>query len=318
MIEAEGLVMHYGSFVALSDATFSVKQGEVVGLLGPNGAGKSTTMKILTTYLWPTDGSATVGGKSVTEDPIAVRRMTGYLPEVLPLYPMMEVGEYLNFVGGARGLSGAKLKERRDWVVERCGLKPMYRKLVNELSKGYRQRTALGQALIHDPAVVILDEPTSGLDPHQILEIRDLVRELAATKTVILSTHILQEAQAMADRIIIINRGRIVGQGTLPELREMAHETERVRFAVHTSQGEAKSALAALDAVKEALPEAEKDGVSRFVLVGPNAGKIIAAVGEMALAKGWCVAELTNVPYTLEETFLTLTEQPEQKKEGAA
>ena len=208
MIHAADLSMRYGSRVALEGASFDVEPGQVVGLLGPNGAGKSTTMKILTTYLSPSRGGATVGGKSVRDEPLAVRRLIGYLPEVLPLYPEMRAGAYLSFVGRARGLRGARLRQRRAWVEERCGLEGMSRHLIRELSKGYQQRLGLAQALIHDPQVVILDEPTSSLDPHQILAVRQLVWDLAGDgKTVLLSTHILQEVEAIADRLVVINQG---------------------------------------------------------------------------------------------------------------
>ena len=208
MIKVENLEMSYGSFKALDKISFEVNQGEVVGLLGPNGAGKSTTMKILTTYLHPENGKATVAGYDVVENPLEVRARIGYLPEVLPLYSEMEVKEYLEFVGRSRSVSGAKLTRRLEWVVDTLGLTPMYRKLCRELSKGYRQRVGLAQALLHDPEIVILDEPTSGLDPHQIQEIRILIRTLGQTKTVILSTHVLREAEAVSDRIVIINRGK--------------------------------------------------------------------------------------------------------------
>lgn len=308
MIEVNDLTMRYGNFVALDKASFSVREGEVVGLLGPNGAGKSTTMKILTSYLHPSGGTATVGGKSVTEEPIEIRKLIGYLPEVLPLYMSMEVGEYLTFVGQARGLRGARLKERMKWVLDRCGLRPMFRKPVSELSKGYKQRTGLAQALIHDPAVVILDEPTSGLDPHQIQEIRGLVRELAAKKTVILSTHILQEAEAMADRIIIINRGKIVGKGTLDNLRKMAQEESRVYFAARAAKTDLDKALGEIDSIGVRKLLSEEKGVCRFELVGADEKAVIANVGMMALKKEYQVMELTAKPYSLEETFLTLTE----------
>jgi len=316
MIEAQGLTMHYGPVVALADASFRVAKGEVVGLLGPNGAGKSTTMKLLTTYMVPTAGTATVCGHSILEAPIEVRRRIGYLPEVLPLYMAMELGEYLEFVGRARGLAGAKLRERIEWVVDRCGLRPMVRKLLQELSKGYKQRTGIAQALIHDPEVVILDEPTSGLDPHQILEIRGLVRELAKDKTVILSTHILQEAEAMADRIIIINRGAIVAQGTLGELREKAHETARVRFAARVSRYDLEAAVKAIPAVRDLRCESEADGVCRLVLTGSDEKALLEKLGALALQKGWAPLELAACPYTLEETFLRLTES--DRKEVAA
>ncbi len=306
MIEAQGLTKHYGSVRALEEATFRVGQGEVVGLLGPNGAGKSTTMKILTTFLVPTAGTASVAGHSIHDEPMAVRRATGYLPEVLPLYMGMEVREYLHFVARARGLSGDARRERLGWVVDRCGLAPMLRRPINQLSKGYRQRTALAQALVHDPQVVILDEPTSGLDPHQILEVRDLVRELARSKTVILSTHILNEAQAMSDRIIIINHGRIVGQGTLNELRQQAHETARVYLAVRAPRAEAEGALKEVGDARRIECLEEKKGVTRFALFGADEKALVAKAGTVAARRQWQVLELTAAPYSLEETFLVL------------
>src|SRR6185295_14930950 len=227
--------MSYGFVRALDGATFKAERGEVVGLLGSNGAGKTTTMRILTTYLVPTAGSATVAGFDVVKDPLEVRKRIGYLPESLPLYLAMEVSECLEFVGRARGLTGSALKDRVRWVVEKCSLDKMFHTPVIQLSKGYRQRTALAQALVHDPEVVILDEPTSGLDPHQILEIRQLVRELAKTKCIVLSTHILQEANALADRMIVMSHGRIVGVGTADELRQQAGVRPKLRLRLATA-----------------------------------------------------------------------------------
>jgi len=318
VIEAQDLTMHYGSVVALNQASFRVAKGEVVGLLGPNGAGKSTTMKILTTFLYPTAGNAIIGGHSILEEQIAVRKLIGYLPEVLPLYMNMEVAEYLDFVGRARGLRGHQLKERTEWVLDHCGLRPMYRRTIRELSKGYKQRTGIAQALIHDPEIVILDEPTSGLDPHQIQEIRALIRTLAHHKTVILSTHILQEAEAMADRIIIINRGKLVGQGTIDELREQASETTRVRVGLCLPKTEAANALKSVTGVSACDAICEKDGSSFFTLTGKDGGEIIKQIGSLALQKNWQVAQLTEAPYTLEETFLALTESDVAKVKGGA
>ncbi len=318
MIEAQDLTMHYGSVVALNKASFRVAKGEVVGLLGPNGAGKSTTMKILTTFLYPTAGNAVIGGHSILENPIEVRKLIGYLPEVLPLYMNMEVAEYLDFVGRARGLGGLKLKERTEWVLDHCGLRPMFRRTIRELSKGYKQRTGIAQALIHDPEIVILDEPTSGLDPHQILEIRALIRNLANLKTVILSTHILQEAEAMADRIIIINRGQLVGQGTIGELRQQASETTRVRVGLCLDKSEAESALKSIDGVTGCDVVNEKEGASFFTLTGKDGGQMIKEIGNLALQKNWQIAQLAEAPYTLEETFLALTESDATKVKGGA
>lgn len=301
--------MQYGPVVALDDVSFEVHKGEIVGLLGPNGAGKSTTMKILTTYLHPSKGTAEVGGIDVIKDPLKVRQNIGYLPEVLPLYMDMEVREYLNFVGRARGLSGSRLKERTDAVVEATGLRPMFRKVVRELSKGYKQRTGLAQALIHDPQVVILDEPTSGLDPHQILEIRDLIGELAKEKTVILSTHILQEIESTADRIVIINRGQIVGNGTISELRDRAKEGERTAVSIEGERKELEQKLSGVSGVQRVQFVGEVDGCSRFLLMSPSNQSIWREVNALAQAQNLQLRELAEKPLTLEETFLTLTEK---------
>lgn len=311
VIAVSDLCMHYGPVVALHKATFNVERGEVVGLLGPNGAGKSTTMKLLTTYLYPTFGHATVGGKNIRHEAYEVRKLIGYLPEVLPLYPDMEVRGYLDFVGRARGLRGGVLRQRTTWVVEHCGLKPMYRKLIRELSKGYRQRVALGQALIHNPQVVILDEPTSGLDPHQIQEIRQLIRQLAQDKTVLLSTHILQEVEAVADRLVIINNGRIVGDGTLAELQQKTLRQARALFAVAAPRAEVEAALKEVQGVRRVRFLGAPEPLVRFELQAPHGVPILPSLGALAQAKGWQVGELSLQPPALEEVFLALTESQE-------
>lgn len=308
MIKTENLTMHYGPVVALDRVSFEVKKGEIVGLLGPNGAGKSTTMKILTTYLHPTRGTAKVGGIDVLADPLGVRKIIGYLPEVLPLYMDMEVRSYLRFVAKARGLAGSRLRERSEAVIEECGLKPMYRKIIRELSKGYRQRTALAQALVHDPDIIILDEPTSGLDPHQIVEIRSLIKNLAEGKTVILSTHILQEVEATADRIVIINRGRIVGDGTLAELRDRAKKHERACVSVAGQRTELERLLSGMEGVQRVEFLGDDDGFASFMVLGKTGSGLWREVGKLARLKNWELRELAERPLTLEETFLALTE----------
>lgn len=308
MISASGLTMHYGPVVALNDVSFEVQQGEIVALLGPNGAGKSTTMKILTTYLHPTKGTAKVDGIDVLENPLEVRRKIGYLPETLPLYMDMEVRSYLNFVGEARGLRGDKLKKRTELVLAETGLEPMYRKVIRELSKGYKQRTALAQALIHDPEVIILDEPTSGLDPHQILEIRRLIRSLAEGRTVLISTHILQEVEATADRIVIISNGHIVGDGTLKELRNRASKDERVRITVHGDKANIQRELRKLIGAKNVQLCKEKDGYVSFDIRGRTGSELWKEVSSLAHSKNWALQELYDKPLSLEETFLALTE----------
>jgi len=317
MIKADKLTMHYGPVVALKDVSFEVRRGEIVGLLGPNGAGKSTAMKILTTYLYPTSGTAQVGEIDILKDPVAVRRIIGYLPEILPLYMDMEVRAYLDFVGRARGLTGARLRERTDVVLAECGLRPMYRKVIRELSKGYKQRTGLAQALIHDPDIIVLDEPTSGLDPHQIVEIRQLVRDLAKTKTVILSTHILQEVEATADRIVIINRGKIVGEGTFEELRARAKEYERTLVSVAGARAEVERLLSGLEGSQKVQFIEEEDGFVTFVVKSRVGVPLYQEIGRLAQTKNWVLRELSNKPLTLEETFLTLTEPKKRAGAGA-
>lgn len=313
MISANRLTMRYGPVLALDKASFEVRPGEVVGLLGPNGAGKSTAMKILTTYLYPTSGTATVSGRDILTEPLEVRRKIGYLPEILPLYMDMEARDYLVFVGQARGLNKERLAQRTRWVVERCGLGPMYRKLIRELSRGFRQRTALAQALIHDPEVVILDEPTTGLDPHQILEIRGLIRELAREKTIILSTHILQEAEALSDRLLIISRGRIVGDGTLGELRERSIGKERVRVSVLRVPREARQVLKE-NGIDDVHFVDGPEGVSTLRVEGPNGSDLLGRIGNLAVSNQWELRSLADDPFTLEEIFLALTEPEKPQK----
>ncbi len=313
MIKANKLTMHYGPVVALNNVSFEVKRGEIVGLLGPNGAGKSTAMKILTTYLHPTSGTAEVNGLDVLDKPLEVRKVIGYLPEILPLYMDMEVRSYLDFVARARGLRGGTLKKRLDAVVDVCGLRPMYRKVIRELSKGYKQRTALAQALVHNPEVIILDEPTSGLDPHQIMEIRNLIRELAEEKTVILSTHILQEIQATADRIVIINRGNIVGDGTIEELRSRAKSSERIAITVEGQREEVERLLSGVEGIKQVVYDGATNGCVSFMVHSPIGRNPWRELNDLVRQKNWKIRELADRPLSLEETFLTLTEKAAEK-----
>lgn len=237
MIEAVGLSKYYGDFAAIRDVTFSVPQGQVAAFLGPNGAGKSTTMRILTGYLAPSSGRARIAGLDVGADRIAAAQRLGYLPENGPLYPEMTPLELLQFFGRARGLAPARLRQRIEAVVALCALEPVLEKSIHKLSKGYRQRVGMAQVLLHEPDVLILDEPTSGLDPNQIREVRQTIRELGRSKTILLSTHILQEVQAMADRIIFLDRGRIFFDGTPGQMQ-----------AGHASLEEAFHALSRGDA----------------------------------------------------------------------
>jgi ABC-2 type transport system ATP-binding protein len=249
-LQIKNLTKIYGEQKALNDISFNVKEGEIVGFLGPNGAGKSSTMKIATCYLPPTSGQVWVGGFNVVEQPMKVKRITGYLPEHNPLYLDLYVHEYLSFIGGLYGLAKQHLKTRVGEMIELCGLTQEQNKRIDALSKGYRQRIGLAQALIHDPAVLILDEPTSGLDPNQLVEIRKLIKNVSRNKTVIFSTHIMQEVQALCDRVVVINKGKIVADNTLDTL--LRQEGKSTVILVEFEGNVTVEQLKVLDGVKEA------------------------------------------------------------------
>ncbi len=219
MIEALGLSKYYGPFIATENVTFSVPAGQVAAFLGPNGAGKSTTMKLLTGFLSPSEGTARIGGFDVTTNRIEASKLVGYLPENGPLYNEMTPQSLLKYLGQARGMSGTHLKQRLEFVAARCSLEDVWGKQISKLSRGYRQRVGMAHALLHDPQVLILDEPTSGLDPNQTFQVRELIRELAKSKTILLSTHILSEVEAVCNRVILINRGRIILDGDVEQMR---------------------------------------------------------------------------------------------------
>ena len=315
MIRTEKLSMYYGRVHALRGIDFQIERGKIVGLLGPNGAGKSTTLKIITGYLYPSQGTAYVGGKDV-RDCLETRKMIGYLPEQLPLYMDMEVRKYLDFVGRARSIERKNLKKRLSWVMEKCGLKPVYTKLIRELSKGYKQRTGLAQALLHDPKIVILDEPTSGLDPHQIVEIRNLVHELAESgKTVIFSTHILQEVQAVTQNTIIINQGQIVAQGSIDDLRSKIrdHMVCELVLDKEIQENEVKNEIGSLSEVAWISDAISQEGQSLYRIQGHPNQELRLSLGRFLQKKNWKFLELKKRAPDLEEIFLTLTKEPESK-----
>ncbi len=313
MITVEGLTKRYARTVAVDNISFQVQKGQIVGFLGPNGAGKTTTMRILTCFLPPSEGKATVAGFDVLEQPMEVKRRIGYLPETPPVYPEMEVSEYLSFVGKLKGLSGPNLARRVDEVSERCAVADVRHKLIGKLSKGYRQRVGLAQAIIHNPDVLILDEPTAGLDPKQINETRDLIKGLAGDHTIILSTHILPEVEQTCEQVIIISKGRLVATDSVHNLQNRARGAETVLVEVAPRD----SAPFEQTVVQRKLEQVA--GVSRVLLRDASPARAVFEVeslkdkfirGDLARAvveSGWNLNELHTTAMSLEEIFLQLT-----------
>lgn len=306
MIDVKNLSMYYGPTLALDSVSFGVREKEVVGLLGPNGAGKTTLMRILTTFIYPAKGSAKIGGFDITENPLEVRKIIGYLPETPPLYMDMRVDEFINFVGRSRGLDADVLKKRREWVIDAVKIADVWKHMVSELSLGFRQRLGLAQALIHDPKVVILDEPTSGLDPMQIIGIRQLIRELAKEKTIIFSTHILQEASAISDRLVIIDRGKIVANGTIPELKKEKAGEHRFFVSIGAERAQVESALKGLSAIKSFSFVEDIYHVCRFACNAASYDDAARAINVLVKDKGWFLKELAYIEPSLEEIFIGL------------
>jgi ABC-2 type transport system ATP-binding protein len=291
----------YGQQTALNNISFSVEKGEIAGFLGPNGAGKSTTMKIATGYLPPTSGSVIVEGLDVINHPIGVKRIIGYLPEHNPLYLDLYVREYLEFVGGLYGLKRKALRQRIGEIIDVCGLGPEQNKKLEALSKGYRQRVGIAQSLIHDPSVLILDEPTSGLDPNQLLEVRKLIRDISKNKTVIFSTHILQEVQALCDRVIVLNKGEIVADDRLSNL--MRDKATAISIVVEFDGDVPTAALQNIRGVERV----EKLGHSKFRIVAKSGVDIRAEVFRFSADKNLSLLGLRLEENSLEDIFRELT-----------
>jgi ABC-2 type transport system ATP-binding protein len=320
MIQVEHLTKRYGSVTAVSDVTFNVDKGRIVGFLGPNGAGKSTTMKILSCFMPATGGTARVAGFDVFSQSLDVRRRIGYLPENAPLYVDLPVGAYLEFVAEIKGVGRRERRARVEEVMERCFIADMRRRLIGKLSKGYRQRVGLAQALLGDPEVLILDEPTIGLDPKQIAEIRALIRSLAGQHTVILSTHILPEVSMVCDGVIIINRGRIVAQGTQSELVEQVFPTARTQVEIGGPRDQVLAALRAVPGVTQVEQLTGGDGTARALVESPRDRDVRADVVQLATARGWRLLELHQVGMSLEEVFIRVVagEQDSDSLDGMA
>ncbi|MBS1857138.1 MAG: ABC transporter ATP-binding protein [Acidobacteria bacterium] len=323
MIKVEGLTKRYARTVAVNDISFEVEKGQIVGFLGPNGAGKTTTMRILTGFLPATQGKASVAGFDVHESPMEVKKRIGYLPETPPLYPEMEVSEYLEYAGQLKGITTGDIKRRTDDAIGRCSLGEVRSKLIGKLSKGYRQRVGIAQAIIHNPDVLILDEPTSGLDPKQIIEIRELLRALSGEHTIILSTHILSEVEHSCERVIIISQGKLVAQDSVANLTNRLRGSEAVALEVAPVEGrpaatEVQQRLEQVSGVSRVMMKDARDGRLVFEVESLQGRQIRSELARTVVNAGWNLNELRPVGLSLEDIFLQLTgaEQKDEQEGG--
>jgi ABC-2 type transport system ATP-binding protein len=325
MITVNGLTKKYAHTTAVDQISFQVQRGQIVGFLGPNGAGKTTTMRMLTCFLTPTSGTATVAGFDILEHPLEVKKRIGYLPELPPVYPEMRIAEYLSFVGQLKGLSGADLRARVEYACERCAVADVRNHIIGKLSKGYRQRVGLAQAIIHNPDVLVLDEPTAGLDPKQINETRDLIKSLAGDHTIILSTHILPEVSQTCEQVIIINKGKIVATDSVGNLQQRARSGESMVVEVAGRNGSLDPAavqrkLEQIAGVSRVIPKADGQKRILFEVEATKDRGVRGAVARAVVEAGWDLNELRPTALSLEEIFLQLTgsEAPAEMETVAA
>jgi ABC-2 type transport system ATP-binding protein len=307
VIEVQHLTKRYGRVTAVEDVSFRVERGEILGFLGPNGDGKTTTMRILTGYMPATDGKAIVAGFDVFDQPIEAKRRTGYLPETPPLYPDMTVLDYLNFVAKIKGVASSERKQRIKTVMERTHIDDMAARLCGRLSKGYKQRVGIAQAIIHNPDVLILDEPTAGLDPKQIIETRQLIKELAGDHTIILSTHILPEVSQTCQRVVIINKGRVVAIDTPDNLTARLRGSETMYVQVDAGDGNATDALTRVPGVTRVVQSERRDGLVGYEVDSEKGRDVRRDLARAVVAGGWGLLELRPMRMSLEEIFLELT-----------
>ncbi|MEQ8406859.1 MAG: ATP-binding cassette domain-containing protein [Gammaproteobacteria bacterium] len=312
MIEIKNLSKKFDQFTAVDDLSFNVAEGEVLGFLGPNGAGKSTTMKVITGFLAPTSGSVTVDGHNIAQSPIDAKRLIGYLPEGAPSYADMTTSEFLNFIGKVRGFSGQELQQRVAHVIKEVELESVAQQTIETLSKGFKRRVGLAQAIIHDPKVLILDEPTDGLDPNQKHHVRELIKNLARDKIVIISTHILEEVTAVCTRAIIISSGRIVADGTPAELESKSRYHQAVRVSL-SEQYDLQADLSGVPGV--AGVEAEADQQLSFTILADGSEPIFARVSELAQSKHWPIEEFHVQRGQLEDVFRHVTAKEAMRDE---
>jgi ABC-2 type transport system ATP-binding protein len=322
MIEVRNLTKHYGAIAAITDVSFDVERGTVVGFLGPNGAGKSTTMRILACFMPATSGQARVAGFDVFTQSMEVRQRIGYMPENVPLYGEMRVATYLDFVAEVKGVGRAERKRRVADVMDRCLISDVQHRLVGKLSKGYRQRVGLAQALVSDPEVLVLDEPTIGLDPKQIAEIRSLIKSLAGQHTVILSTHILPEVSMVCEGVIIINKGSIVAQGPIDRLVEQFFPTARIQMQVSAPPQAVRAEVARIPGVQRVEPQGTVDGAGVYLVEAARDRDVRTELFRLAADQRWELRELRRMGMTLEEVFIRVVAGEEDSAsppvEGAA
>jgi len=312
MIEVRDLTKYYGEIKGIENVSFSIGKGEIMGFLGPNGSGKTTTMRILTCFFPPTRGMAKVAGYDVIKNPIEVRRRIGYMPETVPLYPDMKVTTYLNFVAEAKGMDRGKKKRKIGQVMEQCGVVEVSHRLVGNLSKGYRQRVGLAQALINDPEVLILDEPTIGLDPKQVVEIRDFIKNLAGERTIILSTHVLPEVSITCERVIIIHQGEIVAVDTPENLMIKLQKTSKISVQIEGVKQEITDKLKAIPGVIGVVLQGESTpGRFSFEIEAEKEKEISGELSYLVYNNKWKLIEMRSVKMSLEDIFIKLVTEEE-------
>ena len=307
MIEVQNLTKYYGTKMAVENITFTVEKGDVLGFLGPNGAGKSTTMKIISGYLSPTEGTVKIDGLDIIENSLDVRKRIGYLPEHPPLYLEMSVKDYLAFAAKIKGVERKNIKSSIDNIVEKCGLQKYYTVQCNELSKGYRQRVGIAQAMIHNPMILILDEPTIGLDPIQIIEIRELIKSFGGEHTVILSTHILPEVEMTCERVVIINDGILVAQDSTSDLRARVDKSDQLILHVRGDTSHLHSKLKNIDGISS-ISEVESEGNTKtYKINSDNNIDVRPGIARVVINNDLELLELKNISMTLEEIFIKVT-----------
>ena len=319
MIEVQHLTKQYGRVTAVDDVSFRVGKGEILGFLGPNGAGKTTTMRILTGYMPATSGKALVAGFDLFDQPIEAKRRTGYLPEDPPLYPEMTVRDYLLFVARIKGVASKALRAQVDTAMEKTRVADVAGRHCGKLSKGYRQRVGLAQAILHNPEVLILDEPTAGLDPKQIMETRDLIKGLAGSHTIILSTHILPEVAQTCQRVVIINKGKVVAIDTPHNLTDRLQGSQTMYVQVDAPAGtDVEAALAKVDGIVRVTPVDQRETVTGFEVECQRGQDVRRAIASLVVTQGWGLLELRPTRLSLEEIFLQLTTDESQKAAEAS